>query len=281
MQQNAKKVRFEEGPAEFTLTPERIDLFLDHLKDKGRIEETLKYYRRALERLYEYLPGGKGIQKNTLAQWRENLFQEGYSIQTVNSSMTAANGLLNFFGRRDLQRPEHVRQENTRQPELSRAEYLQLLRTSKWLGRERVYLWIKLFACMDLPLGELPRVTVEAVTDGRVVLEADGAAQMLRIPAPLQGELLDFARRTGVSAGPVFLRKNGEPVSRTNVSSSIHNLCEAAGVSPEKGNPRCLRRLYQATREGIRESINLEAVVDQLYDRMIETEQETVGWGQA
>lgn len=278
MQQNAKKLQAEDSAAEFFLTPERIDLFLDFLKEKGRIEETLKYYRRALEKLYEYLPAGKGIQKNTLAQWRENLFQEGYSIQTVNSSMTAANGLLNFFGRRDLQRPEHVRQENSPQPELSRAEYLQMLRTAKWLGRERVYLWIKLFACIDLPLQELPRVTVEAVSAGRVALESDGTPQVLRIPAQLQAELLDFARRIGVASGPVFIRKSGEPVSRTNVSSSIHNLCEAAGVPSEKGNPRCLRRLYQSTREGIRESINLEAVVDQLYDRLIETEQQAVGW---
>ena len=44
----------------------------------------------------------------------------------------------------------------------------------------------------------------------------------------------------------------------------------AARVPGEKGNPRCLKRLYQSTRSGIEENIAL----------LVEQEQFTAGWGE-
>lgn len=46
----------------------------------------------------------------------------------------------------------------------------------------------------------------------------------------------------------------------------------------EKANPRCLRKLYQATQESIR--ANLVLLMEQSYDRLLETEQLAIGWEQ-
>ena len=48
------------------------------------------------------------------------------------------------------------------QPELTRTEYLRLLQTARALGRERVYLLVKLFGTTGLTVQELEKVTVEA-----------------------------------------------------------------------------------------------------------------------
>ncbi|MCI8479260.1 MAG: hypothetical protein HFE97_13175 [Oscillospiraceae bacterium] len=65
-------------------------------------------------------------------------------------------------------------------------------------------------------------------------------------------------------------------MSRTYVTLSIRQLCRAAQVPEEKGNPRCLKRLYQATRSGIEENIALLA--EQAHDRLLEQEQLEIGW---
>ena len=65
-------------------------------------------------------------------------------------------------------------------------------------------------------------------------------------------------------------------MNRTNVTDSIRRLCREAQVPEEKGNPRCLRRLYLDTWEGIRRS--LEVLAEQSYERLLEEEQETAGW---
>ena len=47
-------------------------------------------------------------------------------------------------------------------------------------------------------------------------------------------------------------------------------------MAEEKCNPRCLRKLYQATQAEIDRSVRLLA--EQAWDRMMEDEQLTVGW---
>ena len=46
----------------------------------------------------------------------------------------------------------------------------------------------------------------------------------------------------------------------------------------EKGNPRCLKRLYQSTRAGIEDNISL--LVEQAHSRLLEQEQLEIGWAE-
>ena len=65
-------------------------------------------------------------------------------------------------------------------------------------------------------------------------------------------------------------------LGRTAVTDSIKQLCRDARVPEEKANPRCLKRLWQSTQDGIRTQIDL--LVEQACDRLMEAEQLTVGW---
>ena len=118
--------------------------------------------------------------------------------------------------------------------------------------------------------------TVGAVQAGMLSVSYNCSKEIIRFPAPLCRELLDYAKRRGIVNGPVFLTRNGRPIDRTNVTVSIRRLCRAAQLPEEKGSPRCLRKLYQATREGIERNIAL--LVEQAQDRMMEEEQLSVGW---
>ena len=117
-------------------------------------------------------------------------------------------------------------------------------------------------------MGELPRLTAEAL-DGR-------EASPVRLPPPLGAELRDYAARQGITAGPVFRGRNGRPMRRTQVTGEIRSLCRDARVPEEKGNPRCLRRLWQETQAAIR--ANVDQLVAQAFDQMLELEQSSIGW---
>ena len=135
---------------------------------------------------------------------------------------------------------------------------------------------IKVFAQVGLSVQELNRLTVEAAQAGFIPPEP-GEEEPLRLPAGLREELLDYSRRRGVRTGPVFVTRTGKAVNRTNVSDSVRRLCREAQVAPEKGNPRCLRKLYLETQASIRDSLRLLA--EQTYDQMLAAEQAMVGWG--
>ena len=264
------------APAELTVTWEEVCRYLDSLAARGRRRETIQVYRPKLEAFYHFLPEDKRVAADTLELWRAALLREGYSPGTANTHVSAANGLLAYLGRRDLQLIGQLDTEEEIQPELSRTEYLRLLATARNLGRERTYLMVKVFALTGIRVSELNRV--RAVEEGRVLTACDGRAQYVLIPACLRKELTVYLRRVGITAGPVFVTRSGRPMRRTQVSGEIRTLCRDARVDGDKSNPRCLRRLYQVTQERIRDSVQILA--EQAHERMLEEEQLTVGWEQ-
>ena len=263
------------GPPGLRLTPGDLEAYLDSLSQQGRGRDTLATYRRNVHALYDGLPEDKTVRPGTLDRWREALLEGGYSPRTVNVRISVANSLMAFLGRRDLQSVGALEVDDV-QPELTRTEYLRLLTTARALDKERLYLLVKLFGCTGIPLQELPRVTVEALTEGRVIVRSNGVVQLLHLPDFLRKELLAYARREGTASGPVFHTKVGKPLGRTAVTDSIKQLCRDARVPEEKANPRCLKRLWQSTQDGIRTQIDL--LVEQACDRLMEAEQLTVGW---
>ena len=159
---------------------------------------------------------------------------------------------------------------------MTRNEYIHLLQTAQLLERERVYLLVKLFANADLPVQELPKITVEAAKTGQAVIGEGKGKRLIRLPRCLCQELLAYAERNGIKEGPLFLTKDRTPMDRTSVTSSIRELCAVAKIPPEKGNPRCLRRLYLTGRKAIED--NVAMLVEQALDRQMEEEQLAVGW---
>ena len=258
------------------LTQESIEQFLDACQSRGRVEGTLQWYRRGLNRLYQALPEDKFIRQGALERWREELVEQDYTPGTVNMFLSIANSYLDFVGHRECQLASQLKPKSSLQPELTREEYVQLLRTAKALDKERLYLLVKLFASTGLSVQELPNVTVEAVQKGEIVHFPHKVEQRVRIPECLRKELSGYIRRNGYTSGPIFQNKDGGPLNRTYVSIAIRRLCVEARIPEEKGNPRCLKRLYQNTRSDIEN--NVAMLVEQALDRVLEREQRAIGW---
>lgn len=263
---------------ELVLTPELIDNFIAHLKERNYIQGTVNRYEQDLRQFYADLSEDKCVHRDTLSKYREKLLANGYAPRTVNLRISSANSLFRYLGLKEYQLDNQLRPKNDNQPEISRSEYLRLLRTARSLGRESEYLLIKLFASTGITILEVPKVTVEAVQAGRIKIQPSNNKQVLRLPQCLQAELLDYAARNGIHRGPIFLSRGGKTMSRTNITQKIHRLCAVSGVPEEKGNPRCLKKLYQTTRAGI--EANFDLLVEQAMECQLESEQADVGWAE-
>lgn len=159
-----------------TVSEESIRAYLEDLNHRGRREETVRFYAAKLKTFYDYLPPDKQIVLNTLETWRQALLAEGYAPATVNTNISAANGLLDYLGRRDLQLTGQLETETAPQSELTRTEYLRLLSAARALEKERTYLLVKAIALTGAHVGELPQITVEAVQSGRTPAVSGGEA---------------------------------------------------------------------------------------------------------
>ena len=256
------------------VTEKAVRTYLADLTDRGRSADTVRMYASRLRTLWEDLPPDKQVRRETLADWQDTLLDRGYSPGTVNTHLSAANGLLEHMGRRDLQLVGQLDVVPEVQPELTRTEYLRLLQTARTLGRERIYLMVKVFALTGIRVGELSLMTAEAVEAGRLPAEGESL-----IPGCLRQELLDYMARRGIRTGPVFVSRNGRALRRTQVTAEIQTLSRDARVEEAKCTPRCLQRLYRSTRTDVERSVRLLA--EQAYERMLDTEQLAVGWNGA
>ena len=264
------------GPPGLRLTEESLEEYLSSLQQKGCVAGTLAVYRRNIFAFYAMLSESKIVQPGDLARWRQELLTQGYSPRTVNARLSAANGLVAFWGRRDLQSMGVLEADDV-QPELTRMEYLRLLSAARALNEERLYLLVKLFGCCTgLPLQTLPQVTAEALESSSLMVQISGAVRRVHIPEFLRQELCFYARQNEITSGPLFCTRRGTPLGRTAVTDGIKRLCREARVPEGKANPRCLKRLWQSTQDGIRAQIDL--LTEQACDRLMENEQLIVGW---
>lgn len=258
------------------LTQEEIEDYIRSLNQRGFREESIQNYKTTLKGLYHYLPDDKLMDKKTAAGWAAYLREQGYGPRTVNARLSVVNSFLLYMGKREWQSGDFHRNLDDVQPELSRTEYKRLLQAAKLLEKERAYLLIKTMGGAGVRVQELSQITVESVKEGSVPLECHNRKRNLRIPAVLKKELLDYAERKGIQAGPLFITREGAPMSRTSVYHCINNISREARVPEEKVNPRCLWKMYQNTYENIQ--FHIAKIADQTYERMIEEEQLVLGW---
>ena len=265
----------EESREEIELTEETIGEFLEEMQSKGRKEGSLQSYRQALMGLREYLRPRSSVCSTTAEEWKTWMEKQGYSRRTINARLSVLNSFLKHAGKREWQKTDFFEHSDTIQPELTRREYIRLLRTAKQLDKEREYLLIKVMGGAGVRIQELENLTVETVREGTVKLESYNRKQYRKLPAGLRKELLSYAEREHISSGPVFMARDGGPMMRSTVWYCVNSVSREAKVSEEKVNPRSLWRMYCNTREGIEASIR--TLLDQTYERMLEEEQLVAG----
>lgn len=112
-----------------------------------------------------------------------------------------------------------------------------------------------------------------------MIYRAGKAKRIVRLPESLQEELLSYAKREGRGSGLVFVTRSGGLIDRANIHRELQQLCAEARVSPEKGTPRYMKKLYQTTRAGVENNVSL--LIEQAMDRIVEQEQLTIGWAGA
>lgn len=258
------------------VSKELFPAFLKYLEEKGTTVESIRLYQYNLEALYDALPANKQIHRGTLARWREKLLEEGYSSNTVNSRISVANSFLNYLNMRDLQLLGPLQRADNSKPRITRAEYLRMLQTARNLGNERIYLLVKVFATTGIPHSSIDQLTVASVEKGSLTVMQNKNALPVRIPSYLQKELLDYAKRNEITGGPVFITRDGKPLK--SINELFRSLCRHAHVPEKIGTPRELQKLCRETQRGIEENVRL--LMEQSYDRLLESEQVLAGWKQ-
>ena len=239
------------------LTENTIAAFASYLKNEEKSENTAEKYIRDVRAFSVYV-GEAEIMKETVIAYKNKLISENYAARSVNSMIASINSLFQFLGWVDLKVKSIKLQRQIYCPEekeLTKAEYMRLVRTAKQKGNERLNLLIQTICGTGIRVSELQYITIEAVKRGEAVVSLKGKTRSVFIVRDLQKKLLRYAAEQKITTGAIFITRNGKPMSRTNIWREMKNLCNQAGVNSEKVFPHNLRHLFARTFYSIEKDI--------------------------
>lgn len=237
------------------LSEQKIGEFQAYLIREEKSTATMEKYIRDV-RAFLVFVGEREVTKELAMSWKETLVEKKYAVRSVNSMLSSLNSLLDFLGWRDCKVKSLKTQRQIYCPEekeLTRAEYLRLLKAAK--NQPQLRLVMETICGTGIRVSELRYFTVESVRQGEIEIRCKGKIRNILIPGKLRKLLLDHAKRNGIQAGAIFITKRGNPLNRSNIWTQMKRLCEAAGVEPGKVFPHNLRKLFARTFYGIDKDI--------------------------
>ena len=239
------------------LTEEVIQAFEKHLELEEKSAQTVEKYARDVRVFMRFAAGSK-VNKETAIAFKQHLLDAGYAVRSVNSMLASINSLFDWLGWPDCRVKVLKTQKQIFCPEekeLTKAEYLRLVKTAQQNGNERLNLILQTICGTGIRVSELPFITLEAARAGEAVVSCKGKTRFVFLVKELQKKLLRYAAKQGIKSGSIFVTRNGKPISRTNIWREMKGLCEQANVDSRKVFPHNLRHLFARVFYGIEKDI--------------------------
>lgn len=243
------------------ITSEMLESFRQHLIDDEKSNATIEKYMRDIRSFMEFAKG-RTVDKSLMLSYKNGL-KEDYAMTSVNSMLVSLNALMRFNDWHDccvkqfkIQKKAYCSEE----AELTKQEYVHLVKTAERLGNERLSLILQTICATGIRISELEYVTIESLQAGEAVVNCKGKIRTIFIVSDLRDKLMKYAAQRGISAGPVFVTRSGKAMDRSNIWREMKALCDAAGVATTKVFPHNLRHLFART------FYDLEKDISQLAD---------------
>ncbi len=225
-----------------------IQLYEKSLLEAEKSKATIEKYLRTI-RLFAAEYAGRRIDKALILEYKAKL-GESSAPSSANAALAAINGFLRFCGFGDccvkpfkMQKKAYCSEER----ELSREEYIRLVKTAEREDNCRLALLIETICATGIRVSELQYITAEAVAQGEVVVTCKGKTRTVFLPVMLKKKLRRYIQRQRIQTGSVFVTRTGKPMNRSNIWREMKALCGQAQVAPTKVFPHSLRHLFART----------------------------------
>ena len=237
------------------LSTQQLRAFASYLCRQEKSTATQEKYLRDVRAFSEYTQGSE-LTKELVIGWKKYLVERGYAVRSINSMIASVNCLMGFLDLPALKVKSIRIQQQTysrEDQELTKGEYMRLLEAAR--KNEQLNLVLQTICGTGIRVSELKYFTVEAVKCGEVTVDCKSKTRTIFVPDKLKNMLLNFAKRRGISAGAIFVGKNGKALDRSSIWRQMKQLCKTAGVKESKVFPHNLRKLFARTFYGIEKDI--------------------------
>ncbi|MBR4941409.1 MAG: tyrosine-type recombinase/integrase, partial [Clostridia bacterium] len=234
--------------SERIITDELFDGYVRSLIEDEKSPATVEKYTRDL-RGFLYYVNGRSVDKTLVLEYK-SLLGKKRALSSANSMLAAVNSFLRFAGWHVCCVKQYKIQKSafcTEEKELSKGEFLALVKTAEKRKNRRLALLLQTICGTGIRVSEVRFITVEAVKNGEAIVTCKGKTRRVFIVSSLRKRLLAYAVKHRIRSGMIFVTSRGNALNRSNIWTEMKSLCVEAGVSPGKVFPHNLRHLFART----------------------------------
>ena len=223
-----------------------IEEYKNYLIQEEKAKETIERY---VSEIRTFVLKNSDISKEALIQYKQELIDSKLNPKTINSKLSALNGLCKFLLHSEycvkfLKIQKKVFQSENK--ELTKKEYEKLVQTAYEQRKEQLALILQTIGSTGIRVSELKYITKEAVLNGKACIHLKGKDRIILIPKELRNKLKAFIKKNDIE-NIIFITKNGTSIDRKQIWKQMKALCKEAHIDDRKVFPHNLRHLFAVT----------------------------------
>ena len=222
--------------------------FHAHLINHEYSPSTIRKYLYDIQVFVNYV-NGEIREKGQLVSYREYLRSRGFAARSINSMIASVNALMSMLGSDWRIKGEKIQKECFVDPtrHLTKEDYEKMVRFAEAQNNIRLALILQTLCSLGIRVSELSGITFECLSAGCAVIRNKGKVRTIIIPDNLAEKLTAYCMDKGITAGPVFISRYGNPLDRSNIWKMIKKIGEMVKIAAEKVFPHNLRHLFART----------------------------------
>lgn len=207
---------------------EKIEEFCENERLNEKTSKTVVDYRNCLNKFYEYLDSDEiEFTKNFTIKYKlylQELLESGQAkVSSINKYVVIFNKFLKYLNedyKKITIKQFRAQQKSSLENQMSNSEHKRLLRKSKEIGNDELYMIIKTFAQTAIRISELRYFTVENIQKGPYIdIYSKGKERKIILIGDLHRSLKKYCKENKITEGFIF--RSPDPKRRNDPSKMI------------------------------------------------------------
>ncbi len=223
---------------------EKIEEFCENEILNEKTSKTVVDYRNCLNKFYEYLDSDEiEFTKNFTIKYKlylQELLESGQAkVSSINKYVVIFNKFLKYLNE-DYKtitiKQFRAQQKSSLENQMSNSEHKRLLRKSKEIGNDELYMIIKTFAQTAIRISELRYFTVENIQKGPYIdIYSKGKERKIILIGDLHRSLKKYCKEHKITEGFIFRspdpKRKNDPNKMIDSSTIWRQLKKVGGIA--------------------------------------------------
>ena len=251
----------------------KLDEWVIELRYDEKSKNTIRDYKHGVELFINFINDDSFlIDKSLMLDYKDYLKQH-YKVNSCNKYIVEINKFMYWCGYKDcmLKKIKTQKKSSLNNP-LEQQEHKRMLRWSRKLDMEDMYLIIESFAHAGIRVAELEYFTVENVFKSPYIdVFNKGKERTVILTNKLRRNLINYCKKNNIESGYIFMspRNPNKLLCASTIWRRLKKIARAAKINPNKIHAHAWRHLFAKNAKAA--GIDLDELQDILGHINIET----------